>query len=124
MSAGVALCLLSAGKTTMFAASIFTLSWTHSVQKTEWREEWSVTPAGLQLTQASVKGSGAGMEPGANAVLKDGWWTWQPDLPIQSRLSLAASGATGGGWTLCAGSDCREIGAEAGETAVLSSCPG
>ncbi|WP_029617150.1 DUF1850 domain-containing protein [Pseudorhizobium marinum] len=122
MSAGVALCLLSAGKTTMFAASIFTLSWTHSVQKTEWREEWSVTPAGLQLTQASVKGSGAGMEPGPDAVLRDGWWTWQPDLPIQSRLSLAASGATGGGWTLCAGPECREIGAEAGETAVLSPC--
>lgn len=120
----MSLCILAGGKAITLAASIFTLSWTHSVQKTEWREEWTVTPAGLQLTRASVKGSGAGMEPGADAVLRDGWWTWRPDLPVQPSLNLAASGATGGGWRLCAGSDCREIGAEAGETAVLSSCPG
>lgn len=120
----MSLCILAGGKAITLAASLFTLSWTHSVQKTEWREAWTVTPAGLQLTQASVKGSGAGMEPGVDAVLQDGWWTWRPDLPVQPRLSLAASGATGEGWTLCAGAECMEIGTIAGETAVLSSCPG
>ncbi|MEZ5450817.1 MAG: DUF1850 domain-containing protein [Thiolinea sp.] len=37
-----------------------------------------MTEQGLQLLQARVKGSGAGMEPGDDAVLKDGWWVWQP----------------------------------------------
>ncbi|HEX2146208.1 MAG TPA: DUF1850 domain-containing protein [Pseudorhizobium sp.] len=123
MSAGLALCLLSGGKTTVVAASLFTLSWTHSVQKTEWRETWAVTTQGLKLTQAAVESSGAGMEPGADAVLKDGWWTWVPNLPVQPRLTLAASGATGGGWTLCHDEGCSEIGSRAGETAVLTACP-
>ena len=118
----MSLCLLAGGKAVVLAVSAFTLSWTHSVQKTEWRETWSVTSSGLQLTEAAVKGSGAGMEPGPDAVLKDGWWTWSPDLPVQPRLALAASGATGSGWRLCHAGGCAEVGANAGETVVLSPC--
>jgi hypothetical protein len=54
------------------AMQSFTLVWTHSVERTEWRESWRVTPAGLVLTEARVKGSGAGMEPATDAVWIDG----------------------------------------------------
>ncbi|WP_425438802.1 DUF1850 domain-containing protein [Paracoccus isoporae] len=100
----------------------FSLEWTHSVENIAWREQWRVTEAGLDLARASVKGSGAGMEPGADAVLRDGWWSWDPDLPPQAELRLAASGATGAGWRLCDGKACREIGAEPGESVLLRPC--
>jgi hypothetical protein len=116
------ICLVTAGKTTVFAAAAFTLSWTHSIERTRWQEAWSVTPAGLQLTEARVKGSGAGMEPGEDAVLKDGWWVWRPRLPRQEKLLLAASGATGEGWTLCAVGRCTLIGERPADPAVVTAC--
>jgi hypothetical protein len=118
------LCLLAAGKTTVLAASAFTLSWTHSVEKIRWEEDWRVTPAGLAIVEARVKGSGAGMEPPADAVLKDGWWVYAPKLPARDRIMLAASGATPSGWTFCAGADCRELGAKAGDAIEISACDG
>jgi hypothetical protein len=120
----MALCILSAGITKALTVSLFSLSWTHSVQKTEWREDWAVTPAGLVLRQAAVKGSGAGMEPGADAVLKDGWWVWHPTLAPRPSLALAASGMTPGGWTLCHPGGCMEIGTKAGEDVLLQGCDG
>jgi hypothetical protein len=117
-----AICLLAAGKLTVIAASAFTLSWTHSVQKTEWREDWRLTPAGLRLVEARVKGSGAGMEPPEGSVLKDGWWVYAPALPPQHRLVLAASGATASGWTLCSATGCNEIGAAEGDPVILEPC--
>jgi len=118
----LSLCVLAAGKTTVLAASLFTLSWTHSVEKTRWEEDWKVTAAGLEIVAARVKGSGAGMEPPEGSVLKDGWWVYTPKLPVQPALVLAASGATGGGWRLCAGETCLDLGAEAGEPATLRAC--
>jgi len=120
MSAGV--CIIAGAKAMSFAVSLFSLTWTHSVQKTEWREDWAVTPAGLELTMARVKGSGAGMEPGENAVLRDGWWEWAPNSPPLQRLMLAASGATGGGWTFCHAGGCVELGAAAGEDVTIEPC--
>lgn len=117
-----ALCVIAAGKTTMIAATAFTLSWTHSVEKTEWRETWAVTDKGLVVTEASVKGSGAGMDPGEGAVLKDGWWVWRPKLPPVAHLALAASGATLSPWTLCAGDECLTLGVKLGETAMVAPC--
>ena len=49
--------------------------------------------AGLQIVEARVEGSGAGMEPGEGAVLRDGWWIYKPELPPQREIVLAASGA-------------------------------
>lgn len=117
-----ALCILSAGKTTALAATFFTLSWTHSIEKTRWEEDWRITPAGLQIVEARIKGSGAGMEPPADAALKDGWWVYVPKTAPQPSLRLAASGATSGGWTLCAADACRELGAVSGDTIVLAPC--
>lgn len=93
------------------------------MEKTRWEEEWRVTPAGLEILQARVKGSGAGMEPPEGAVLKDGWWRYEPALPVQESLVLAASGATGEGWSLCASGRCIILGASEGAPTVLKVCP-
>ena len=90
------------------------------MEKTRWEEDWKVTPAGLQIVEARVKGSGAGMEPPEGAVLEDGWWVYAPKLAAQPELALAASGATGDGWTLCAAQACIELGAVAGDAIELS----
>ncbi|SMC43910.1 DUF1850 domain-containing protein [Rhizobium sp. RU36D] len=117
------ICLFAGGKTLALATMSFTLSWTHSVEKVEWKETWRATPEGLLLERASVKGSGAGMEPGEGARLMDGWWIWTPGLAPQPRLTLAASGATVSPWTLCYGDDCVQIGAQSSAPAVIEQCP-
>src|SRR3979409_864590 len=64
---GFVLCLASAGIVKTLAVAAFTLAWTHSIEKVEWQEDWRVTPQGLELAQARVKGSGAGLEPPGRA---------------------------------------------------------
>lgn len=115
-------CLLVAGVALALAEPRFSLVWTHSVEQTGWREVWALGPGGLRLVEAAVKGSGAGMEPGPDAVLQGGWWVWEPDLPVQGSVMLAASGATGAGWQLCSGGVCHDIGAEAGAPVRLEPC--
>jgi hypothetical protein len=118
-----ALCLLAAGKTLTIAASAFTLSWTHSVERTRWEESWRINPdATLELVEARIKGSGAGMEPPSDAVLRGGWYVYAPKLPARRELLLAASAATGAGWTLCAAGQCTSVGALAGEPVTVRAC--
>jgi len=105
---GLSLCLASAGAVKTLAVAAFTLAWTHSVEKVEWQEDWRVTPAGLQLVQARVKGSGAGMEPPPEARLVDGWFQWQPGRAPMPQLFLGNSGAAGE-WRLCSDGHCRTL---------------
>ena len=134
----MSVCATLAGVATLVAGSGFTLSWTHSVERTEWRERWTETADGLRLVEARVRGSGAGMDPGDGARLEGGWWVWAPALPAVASLALAASGETGDGWTLCddprddprggagdaanGGAGCRELGAAAGEPTLVAPC--
>jgi len=106
----------------MLVASAFTLAWTHSIEKTRWEEDWRLTPAGLELVEARVKGSGAGMEPPEDAVLAGGWWAWTPSLPVQQKLVLAASGATSSGWSLCGDQHCIVVGDVSSEPVTIASC--
>ncbi len=117
-------CLLVGATALTLASGGFDLTWRHSVEKTEWRESWAVGEKGLRLTEAAVKGSGAGMDPGSGAILEGDWWVWTPDLPPVTNLTLAASGATGGGWRLCDGATCHEIGAGPGAAIRLAPCGG
>ncbi len=107
----MSICVASAWIAASLAGSAFTLSWTHSVERVEWREHWVVTSdRRLRLDRAQVRGSGAGMEPPDGAVLRDGWWIWQPTLPAQTALHLAVSGATVDGWRVCTDRDrCHDI---------------
>ncbi|MER8386659.1 DUF1850 domain-containing protein [Mesorhizobium sp. M0166] len=118
----MSLCIVAAGKTVTLAVAAFTLSWVHSVEKTQWQEDWKVLPSGLELVEARIKGSGAGMEPPQGSVLRNGWWVYAPKVGPQRRLVLAASGATGQGWTLCTARDCRELAKLAGGTISLEPC--
>lgn len=119
----MSLCVIAGGKTAILSAGLFTLSWTHSVEKVEWYEIWQVEPRGLRIVEARVRGSGAGMEPPADARLENGWWIYVPPLGLLPELRLAASGATDDGWRLCVDDGCRQLGAEAGAPVVLKSCP-
>lgn len=114
-------CLLAGGMLLALAGPGFSLHWTHSVEKVDWVEEWRLLPGGLRLERARVKGSGAGMEPGAGAVLEEGWWVWSPGTEV-AELRLAASGATGAGWRLCDGAVCHELGARPEEALVIAPC--
>ena len=105
---GLSLCLTSIGVVKTLAVAAFTLAWTHSVEKVEWQEDWRVTPAGLELVQARVKGFGAGMEPPSDARLIDGWFQWQPKRAPMPEVVLANSGAAGE-WRLCHDGNCRTL---------------
>ncbi|GAB1717205.1 MAG: hypothetical protein NTAFB05_22470 [Nitrobacter sp.] len=91
----MSLCLISAGVTKTLALAAFTPAWTHSIEKTGWQEDWRVTPRGLELVEARVKGSGAGMEPPPEARLRDGWFEWRPQRAPMPQLLLGNSGVAG-----------------------------
>ena len=82
---GMSLCVSPAPRRSASRSTAFTLGWTHSVEHVRWEEDWRVTPAGLELVEARVQGSGAGMEPPEGARLAGGWWTWRPARPPQRR---------------------------------------
>jgi len=105
---GLSLCLASAGIVKTLSIAAFTLAWTHSIEKVDWQEDWRITPQGLELTQARVKGSGAGMEPPPEARLVDGWFQWRPIRPAMPQLVLGNSGAAGE-WRLCHDGNCRTL---------------
>lgn len=86
----------------------FSLIWTHSVEKTEWREEWRVDDGRLQLTGAAVAGSGAGMEPPAGAIHEGGTWRYVPDVGPLKEALLAAS-PFGGDYRLCWQGTCARL---------------
>ena len=104
----MSLCLASTGVVKTLSVAAFTLAWTHSVEKVEWQEDWRVTPAGLELVQARIKGSGAGMEPPPEARLVDGWFQWRPKRGVLPEVVLGNSGAAGE-WRLCGSGKCRTL---------------
>lgn len=118
----MSLCLLASGKVTVIAASAFTLAWTHSVERTAWEEDWKLTSRGLEIVEARVKGSGAGMDPPEGAVLSEGWWHYKPPLAPVKELHLATSGATAP-WRLCTTNGCLKISPDPEmEAATLGRC--
>lgn len=104
----MSLCLTSLGVVKTLSVAAFTLAWTHSIEKVEWQEDWRITTSGLELVQARVKGSGAGMEPPPDARLVDGWFQWQPQRAPMPQVLLGNSGAAGE-WRLCSEGHCRTL---------------
>jgi hypothetical protein len=101
-------CLIVAGvvRATLPADS-FTLAWQHSVEKTRWEERYRVDGERLVLAEASVQGSGAGMEPAPGAMLRNGAWVWRPDRPVDE-LRLTESSFVRD-YELCAQSRCAPL---------------
>jgi len=73
-------------------AADFTLAWTHSIEKVRWEEDWQVRGTTLGPVAARVQGGGAGMEPPADAVLRDGWFHYVPKIAPLSHVSLSRRG--------------------------------
>jgi hypothetical protein len=128
------LCAAAGAALIALAADTFTLAWTHSVERIEWREQWRVEGGALRLVESRVQGSGAGMEPPDGARGEGRWWV-APDTMRVAQLRLARSGAVGSGWRVCVdGAGCLDLeraleteGAEAGAGPVVLSpgrCPG
>lgn len=115
----MSLCLATAGVVKSLAVASFMLTWTHSVEKTEWQEDWRVTPQGLEIVEARVKGSGAGMEPPPEARLVEGWFRWKPQLPMLPEVALGNSGLAGE-WRLCTDGKCQELSAILGRPLGVS----
>jgi hypothetical protein len=105
---GLSLCLASVGALKTLSIAAFTLAWMHSIEKVEWQEDWRITPKGLELVQARVKSSGAGMEPPADARLIDGWFQWPLRRAPMPEVMLGNSGAAGE-WRLCSDGRCRTL---------------
>jgi hypothetical protein len=123
----LSLCLTSVGVVKALSVAAFTLAWTHSVEKVEWQEDWRITPQGLELVVARVKGSGAGMEPPPDARLVDGWFEWNPGRAAMPAVVLGNSGAAGE-WRLCGEGGCRTLSEIFGHpvgvnTTTMRACP-
>ncbi|AVR88745.1 DUF1850 domain-containing protein [Thauera aromatica] len=89
----IGICLATGVASAALAVNAFTLAWTHSIEKVRWEERWRVEAAALVLEAVRVRGFGAGMEPPAEAVLRDGVWEWQPGSR-HAVLRLTRSGYT------------------------------
>jgi len=118
----MALCIASAAGVAKIAAAAFTLSWTHSAEKTRWEEDWIIANGALQISEARVEGSGAGMEPGIQSRFDGRSWRWKPQTQPLRELRLTQSAGNSDGWTLCANGACRTIGGARHAELVLSAC--
>ncbi|HEY4079996.1 MAG TPA: DUF1850 domain-containing protein [Burkholderiaceae bacterium] len=86
-----AVCLASAGQQIELQVHSFTLRWNHSIEKIEWDEDYEVAGSWLLLTQARIRGDGAGMEPPPDASFFNGVWHYRPADPWRRELWLARS---------------------------------
>jgi hypothetical protein len=109
------LCVLVAGALRATLPTEFTLAWEHSVQKTQWEERYRADAGGLNLVEARIQGSGAGMEPPSDAELHDGWWVWQPMLRVD-RLRLTVS-THARDYRICRDGSCTSLSRLAGPVA-------
>jgi hypothetical protein len=83
-----------------------TLSWTHTVEKTRWEEDYRVVGRALMIEEARVEGSGAGMDPPGDAIWSSGWWRYRPSIGLLEEVTLANS-EFARGYTICWANTCR-----------------
>ncbi len=118
----LAVCLVAGALNVAVPARSFTLTWQHTVEKTLWEEDYVVAGPWLYLSGARIRGSGAGMEPPAGAILHDGAWHYRPHVRWHREIRLARSGF-GADYLLCVDGRCRTltglIGPPAGEVSLV-----
>lgn len=121
------LCLAAGAVAAALAVDSFTLAWTHSIEKVRWEEDWRIEGKTLVIAEARTRGTGAGMDPPADAVLKNGAWHYRPRLAPLSQVRLAHSPYTAG-YELCVAGKCAPLagylpGIEDTATIVIAVCP-
>jgi hypothetical protein len=122
----MSLCVAAGGVIVTLAVESFTLAWTHSIEKIRWEEDYRVAGAQLVLTEARVRGSGAGMEPTADSTFANGVWHYDPHLAPLNELRLTQS-TYASGYELCQRDRCAPLTdyaprAENGDVIELRSC--
>jgi hypothetical protein len=120
------ICLVAGLLIAQFGDDI-TLRWTHSIQKTVWEEDYRREGDVLRLFAARVRGTGAGMEPPADARLKDGAWHYVPKLTPLPSIVLTHSPHVPA-YVVCSAGRCQSVeswlpGLPAHATLTLRSCP-
>lgn len=101
------ICLVAGLLIAQFGDDI-TLRWTHSIQKTVWEEDYRRAGSALRLVEARVRGTGAGMEPPPEAVLRDGAWHYVPKLPPLPEVILTHSPHVLA-YVVCSAGECKPI---------------
>jgi hypothetical protein len=91
MGAAAALCLVAGTLQVALPVTSFTLRWRHSIEKVRWAEDYEVVGGWLHLSQARIRGSGAGMEPPEGATLIEGAWHYRLADPWRREVVLARS---------------------------------
>ncbi|MBX3619123.1 MAG: DUF1850 domain-containing protein [Rhizobacter sp.] len=86
----------------------FTLAWTHSIEKIEWREDYLAAGGWLLLEQATIHGNGAGMDVPDDAQHIPGGWRYRPALRWHHTLRLTRSPYTAD-YRLCFGGHCSPL---------------
>ncbi len=104
----MSLCLAAGAVAASLAIDSFTLSWIHSIEKIRWEEDWRIEGRALVITEARIRGSGAGMEPPEGSVLRNGIWHYRPAVPPQKVVRLSHSPYTSG-YELCIEGRCRPL---------------
>jgi hypothetical protein len=120
------LCLTAAALSLALPLQTFTLAWTHSIEKIRWEEDYEVSGSVLRLTEARIRGHGAGMEVPEGAILRDGVWHYKPAIATVESLNLARSPYTAD-YELCWDGVCRSMREVAGTVeqspqVIVSSC--
>jgi hypothetical protein len=120
----IGLCLAAGAAVARVPAPAFTLAWNHSIEKIRWEEDFRVRgDLRLELVEARVRGSGAGMEPPPGAVLRHGVWHYRPPLAELEELRLARSRYVQD-YELCVEGACRPLATyipiDAGTTTVTA----
>lgn len=104
------LCLVATGTVMTLAVQSFTLAWTHSIEKVRWEEDYRVAGTRLELVEARVQGSAAGMEPAPGARFHHGWWRYAPALRWHAELRLTRS-PYADDYEICTAGRCQSLAA-------------
>lgn len=104
----LALCIATGAQLVTWQVPAFTLQWRHSVEKVLWEEDYLVAGNWLVATGARVRGSGAGMEPPADAILVGDTWHYRPLSRWHRVLELARS-EIGDDYSLCIENRCHPL---------------
>jgi hypothetical protein len=108
MPGAVCIALIGSMLAVVLPTDKITLSWTHTVERTPWEEDYAIEKGALVITEARVTRGGAGMDAPSGAVWAQGWWRYVPSLDPLPEILLANS-SFAGGYSICWEGRCRPL---------------